>query len=67
VVVLRDSGDHLPDDLWLWLAPMATGSPDQCVDAVLGQFDLGCDGVVLHGATPDQLAPTVAAYRGRTR
>jgi probable F420-dependent oxidoreductase len=52
----------IPDE---WLAPMAAGSPDQCVDAVLGQFDLGCDGVIMHGATPAQLAPIVDAYRTR--
>ena len=50
----------IPDE---WLAPSATGTPDQCVDAVLGQLDLGCDGVILHGATPAELAPIVAAYR----
>jgi 5,10-methylenetetrahydromethanopterin reductase len=48
-----------------WLAPAATGSPDQCVDAVLRQFDLGADGVILHGATPAELAPVVDAYRHR--
>ena len=30
-----------------------------------GQFDLGADGVILHGATPAELAPVVAAYRER--
>src|SRR6476646_10725063 len=42
-----------------WLAPAATGSPDQCVDTVLGQLDLGCNGVILHGASPEQLEPIV--------
>ncbi len=50
----------IPDE---WLAPMASGTPQQCVAAIQGQFDLGCDGVILHGATPDELAPVVAAYR----
>jgi len=27
------------------------------------QFDLGADGVILHGASPADLAPIVAAYR----
>ena len=27
------------------------------------QFDYGCDGVILHGASPEQLAPIVEAYR----
>jgi len=52
----------IPDE---WLAPAATGSADQCVDAVLNQFDLGCDGVILNGATPEELAPIVAVYRAR--
>ena len=50
----------IPDQ---WLAPSATGSPEQCVEAVRRQFDLGCDGVILHGATPEELAPVLAAYR----
>ncbi len=48
-----------------WLAPSATGSPEQCVRAIQGQLDLGCDGVILHGATPDELHPIVSAYRAR--
>jgi probable F420-dependent oxidoreductase len=50
----------LPDE---WLAPSATGSPEQCADAVRGQLALGCDAVILHGATPEQLRPVVDAYR----
>jgi probable F420-dependent oxidoreductase len=46
-----------------WLAPAATGTPEQCVRAISGQFDLGCDGVILHGAAPVDLAPIVDAYR----
>lgn len=46
-----------------WLANSATGSPEQCVDAIRHQLDLGCDGVILHGATPNELAPIVEAYR----
>lgn len=53
----------IPDD---WLAPAASGSPQQCVQAIRGQFDLGCDGVILHGASPDDLHPIVTEYR-RTR
>jgi probable F420-dependent oxidoreductase len=52
----------LPD---AWLAASATGSPEACAARALGQFDLGADGVILHGATPDELAPVVAAYRAR--
>jgi 5,10-methylenetetrahydromethanopterin reductase len=46
-----------------WLAPAATGSPAQCVRKIQEQFDLGCDGVILHGASPDELAPIVEAWR----
>lgn len=46
-----------------WLEPSATGSPDDCVAAIQGQFDLGCDGVILHGAAPDELQPIVEAWR----
>ena len=50
----------IPDE---WLAPSATGSPAQCAEAVRHQLDLGCDGVLMHGATPAELAPVVEAYR----
>lgn len=46
-----------------WLAPAATGSPAQCVAKIRQQFDLGADGVILHGATPAELAPILACYR----
>jgi probable F420-dependent oxidoreductase len=46
-----------------WLAPSATGTPAQCVAAIRNQFALGCDGVIMHGATPTELAPIVAAYK----
>jgi probable F420-dependent oxidoreductase len=49
-----------------WLAPAATGTAAQCVAAVRRQFDLGCDGVILHGASPDDLEPVVREY-ARTR
>ena len=50
----------LPDE---WLAASATGTPDECAATVRGQLDLGCDGVILHGATPAELVPVVDAYR----
>ena len=46
-----------------WLAPAATGSVSRCVEKIQGQFDLGCDGVILHGASPAELKPIVEAYR----
>jgi probable F420-dependent oxidoreductase len=64
VVGTREQLEHvaelIPDE---WLAPAATGSPSQCVAAVRKQFDLGCDAVLLHGATPKELEPVVAEYR----
>jgi len=45
-----------------WLAPAAMGSPAQCAAAVRHQFDLGCDGVILHGASPADLEPVVREY-----
>ena len=50
----------IPDE---WLAPAAVGSPAECVAAVRNQLALGCDGVILHGATPSELSPIVAEYR----
>jgi probable F420-dependent oxidoreductase len=49
-----------------WLEAAATGSPERCVEKIRGQFDLGADGVILHGASPRDLAPIVDVYR-RTR
>jgi 5,10-methylenetetrahydromethanopterin reductase len=65
-VATTDQLEHIatiiPDE---WLAPAARGSAAQCADAVLAQFALGVDGVIMHGASPDELAPVVAAYRQR--
>ena len=60
---LAHAATLIPDE---WLAPAATGTPAQCVAAIRNQLDLGCDGVIMHGATPSELAPIVAEYR-RTR
>jgi len=46
-----------------WLAPAAMGTPEQCVAAIRNQFALGCDGVIMHGATPTELAPIVSEYK----
>ena len=51
----------IPDE---WLEPAATGSPQQCAGRIRREFDYGADAVILHGATPDELEPVVAAYRG---
>lgn len=45
-----------------WFAASATGTPEQCVTAIRNQLALGCDGVILHGCTPTELAPVLAAY-----
>ncbi len=50
----------IPDE---WLEPSATGSAQQCVDRIRREFDYGADAVIMHGATPDELEPVVAAYR----
>ena len=50
----------LPDE---WLAPAATGTPQQCAATVKTQLSLGADGVILHGASPSELAPILPAYR----
>jgi 5,10-methylenetetrahydromethanopterin reductase len=60
VATLEHIATLLPGE---WLEPAATGSPEQCAARVLRQLDLGVDGVIMHGATPDELAPVVAAYR----
>ena len=57
---LRHIATILPD---AWTEASATGTPAQCAQAVLRQFDLGVTDVILHGATPDELAPVVTAYR----
>jgi probable F420-dependent oxidoreductase len=49
----------IPDE---WLAPAATGSAAQCAAAVQRQFDLGADGVILHGVAPAELEPVVLAW-----
>ncbi len=45
-----------------WLAPSATGTAMQCAEAVREQFELGADAVIMHGASPTELAPIVDAY-----
>ncbi|GAA0615944.1 TIGR03857 family LLM class F420-dependent oxidoreductase [Sporichthya brevicatena] len=46
-----------------WVEPAAYGTGEDCARAVRRQLDLGADGVILHGATPAELTPVVAAYR----
>ena len=58
--VLEHVAGLLPDE---WLAAAATGPAGEGAATVLRPFDLGADGVIMHGATPQELAPVVAAYR----
>jgi probable F420-dependent oxidoreductase len=48
-----------------WLAAAATGTSAQCVKRIRQEIDYGADRVILHGASPDELAPIVAEY-GKT-
>jgi 5,10-methylenetetrahydromethanopterin reductase len=57
---LRHIGSILPAE---WTAASATGTAAACAQSVLRQFDLGVTDVILHGATPDELAPVITAYR----
>lgn len=50
----------LPDD---WLAASATGTAAQCCARISDQFDHGADSVILHGATPRELAPVLPVWR----
>jgi alkanesulfonate monooxygenase SsuD/methylene tetrahydromethanopterin reductase-like flavin-dependent oxidoreductase (luciferase family) len=54
----------IPDE---WLAPAAIGSPKHCAAKVQEQFDLGADGVILHGAAPAELEPLVSAIHEQSR
>lgn len=57
---LRHLATIIPDE---WIAASATGSPAECARRVLDQFDAGATDVILHGATPAELEPVLAAYR----
>jgi probable F420-dependent oxidoreductase len=57
---LRHLATIIPDE---WIAASATGTPEQCAARVLDQFAAGATDVILHGATPDELAPILEAYR----
>lgn len=45
-----------------WLAASATGSAGHCASRIQDQLDAGADSVVLHGATPAELAGVVRAW-----
>jgi len=56
---------HLRDDVLpaAWLAASATGTASDCAARIQDQLDAGADSVVLHGATPTELAPVLDAWR----
>jgi 5,10-methylenetetrahydromethanopterin reductase len=56
---------HLRDDVIPaeWLAASAHGDAATCARRITDQLDAGADGVILHGATPDELAPVLDAWR----
>lgn len=45
-----------------WLAPAANGSASACAASVRRQMDLGADSVIMHGASPAELAPIIEQY-----
>lgn len=60
-----DELTHLRDDVLPaeWLAASATGSATRCAARIRDQLDAGADSVILHGATPAELAPVLDAWR----
>lgn len=60
--LLRHARDVLPDE---WLDCAAVGSAAHCAARIEDQLALGADSVVLHGATPDELAPVLTQWRLR--
>jgi alkanesulfonate monooxygenase SsuD/methylene tetrahydromethanopterin reductase-like flavin-dependent oxidoreductase (luciferase family) len=56
---------HLRDEVLpaAWLAASATGSPADCAARIRDQLDAGADSVILHGATPTEIAPVLTAWR----
>lgn len=57
---LQDINELIPDN---WLSNAALGSPKECVSVINKQFELGCDGVILHGVSPQELLPIVEEYK----
>jgi 5,10-methylenetetrahydromethanopterin reductase len=61
---LTEAATALPAD-WLTSAS-AVGTPEQCAERLAAYRSAGADEILLHGSTPDQLGPVVAAVRNRT-
>jgi 5,10-methylenetetrahydromethanopterin reductase len=60
---LIEAATLLPDK---WMSATAgIGTPDQCAAKLAEYFAVGVDEICLHGASPAQNAPVVAAWRAR--
>lgn len=42
--------------------PAAIGSPRECAQRWLDQFEAGADGIIIHASTPDEFAPVLEEY-----
>ena len=49
-----------------WLSAAAVGSAEECAARLLEELESGADEVCIHGSTPDEFAPVIAAYRRLT-
>ena len=45
------------------MAAAAVGTPDECAARIVDQFNAGADSVIVHGVTPAEVEPVIAAYR----
>ena len=57
---LENINELIPNN---WLSNAALGTPKECVRVINRQFELGCDGVILHGVSPQELLPIVEEYK----
>ena len=57
---LQDINALIPNS---WLSNAALGTPKECVSVINRQFELGCDGVILHGVSPQELLPILEEYK----
>ncbi len=58
---LEEISELIPED---WL-PAARGSAEDCASAWQNQLDQGADGVCIHGSTPAEFEPIIAAYQSQ--
>jgi 5,10-methylenetetrahydromethanopterin reductase len=55
---LKEIRELIPDE---WL-PAATGTPKECAERFVDQFNAGADGIIVHACTPQELAPILLGY-----